>query len=184
MFGRLGPKKLRKARSIGCCLACARSLPGRVFQSGDGGLLIREAALNHGLNPDDFVPMAEIESRLDPYAHHPVPHASGLFQVLPATARQYKLDNVFDARANANAAAALWLDNRRALRKGLGRSPSPGEMYLAHQQGAGGAIKLITNPDEPATDVVGYGAVTRNGGTGDMTAETFASIWIDRFQQD
>jgi hypothetical protein len=146
--------------------------------------VVREAAVSHGLDPDDFLRMADIESGLDPYAYHPASRASGLFQFLPATARQYKLDNVFDARANANAAAALWLDNRRALRKGLGRSPTSGEMYLAHQQGAGGAIKLITRPDEPATEVVGYGAVTRNGGTGDMTAQKFASLWIDRFEQD
>ena len=126
---------------------------------------IREAAVSHDLDPDDFLRMAEIESGLDPYAYHPVSRASGLFQFLPATARQYKLDNVFDARANANAAAALCLDNRRALRKRLGRNPSPGEMYLAHQQGATGATKLLTQPDRPATEVVGYGAVTRNGGS-------------------
>ena len=145
---------------------------------------IREAALSHDLDPDDFLRMAEIESRLDPYAYHPVSRASGLFQFVPATARQYKLDNVFDARANANAAAALWLDNRRALRKSLGRSPSPGEMYLAHQQGATGATKLLTQPDRLATEVVGHGAVTRNGGSDEMTAQMFASLWIDRFEQD
>ncbi len=145
--------------------------------------LIRETALSHKLNPDDFVRLAEIESGLDPSAYHSGSRASGLFQFLPATARQYKLEAVFDPLANANAAAALWLDNRRALRRGLGRTPTPGELYLAHQQGATGAIKLITQPERPATEVVGYGAVTRNGGTEDMLAREFASMWINRFQQ-
>lgn len=146
--------------------------------------LIRETAERHGVNPDDFVRMAEIESRLDPWAYHPVSKASGLFQFLPSTAKQYKLKSVFDARANANAAAALWLDNRRALRRGLGRNPSPGEVYLAHQQGAGGAIRLLTHPDSPATAMVGADAITMNGGAGDMTAHDFADMWISRFQQD
>lgn len=145
--------------------------------------LIRETAQEHGLEPDHFVRMAEIESAFDPFAYHPVSQASGLFQFLPSTARQYKLDSVFNARANANAAAALWLDNARVLRKGLGRNPSPGEVYLAHQQGATGALKLLRNPKRPAGDVVGYDAVTMNGGTEDMTAHAFAAMWIDRFQR-
>ncbi len=145
--------------------------------------LIRETAQEHGLDPDHFVRMAEIESAFDPFAYHPDSRASGLFQFLPSTARQYKLQAVFNARANATAAAALWLDNARVLRKGLGRKPSPGEVYLAHQQGATGALKLLRNPNKPAGDVVGYDAVTMNGGTEDMTAYAFAAMWIDRFQR-
>lgn len=146
--------------------------------------LIRDTAESRGLDPDDFVRMAEIESGFDPFAVHPVSRASGLFQFLPATARQYKLTSVFDARANADAAAALWIDNARALRKGLGRDPSPGELYLAHQQGAGGAIRLLTHPNTRATDIVGEAAVTLNGGTDLMTADAFADMWISRFRQD
>jgi len=127
--------------------------------------------------------MAQIESGFDPFAYHPVSQASGLFQFLPATARQYKLNAVFNARANANAAAILWLDNARMLRKGLGREPSPGEVYLAHQQGATGAIKLLTNPERPAGEMVGYDAVTMNGGGQDMSAHAFTAMWIKRFQQ-
>ena len=80
--------------------------------------LVRDTAEKNKLDPDDFLRMAEIESGLDPHARHPVSGASGLFQFLPSTARQYKLKSVFDAQANANAAAALWSDNSRALKKG------------------------------------------------------------------
>jgi hypothetical protein len=146
--------------------------------------LIRETAKEHGVRPEAFVRTAEIESAFDPFAYHPVSRASGLFQFLPSTARQYKLEAVFNARANANAAAALWLDNTRALRKGLGREPTSAEVYLAHQQGATGAMKLLTNPTRPAGDLVGYNAVKMNGGTENMTAQAFAAMWIDRFQQD
>src|SRR5687768_7002971 len=146
--------------------------------------LIRETAQEHGVKPDALLRTAQIESAFDPFAYHPVSRASGLFQFLPSTARQYKLEAVFNARANANAAAALWLDNTRALRKGLGREPTSAEVYLAHQQGATGAMKLLTNPNRPAGDVVGYDAVIINGGTENMTAQAFAAMWIDRFQQD
>jgi hypothetical protein len=146
--------------------------------------LIKDTAINRGLDPDGFVRMAKIESGFDPYAFHPISKASGLFQFLPDTARQYRLKAVFDARANANAAATLWLDNSRMLRKGLGRRPTSAELYLAHQQGATGAIKLLSQPDRRAIDIVGYDAVTLNGGSPDMTAHAFASMWIERFQKD
>jgi hypothetical protein len=146
--------------------------------------IIQETAEAHNLNPADFARMAEIESRYDPNAYHPVSRAAGLFQFVPATAAQYGLKSVFNARANADAAAALWLDNERELRRKLERSPTPGEIYLAHQQGAGGAIALLTRPDELAVDVVGRDAVLLNGGRSDMTAKAFAAKWIDRFQQD
>ena len=70
-------------------------------------LRIRETAQEHGLNADDFLRMAEIESAFDPVAYHPVSRASDLFQFLPSTARQYQLSAVFNARANAKAAAAF-----------------------------------------------------------------------------
>jgi hypothetical protein len=143
--------------------------------------VIRETAQEHGLDADDFTRMAEIESAFDPFALHPVSRASGLFQFLPSTARQYKLNAAFNPRANADAAARLWRDNARMLRKRLGREPSPGELYLAHQQGATGATKLLMHPGKAAGDVVGYDAVTMNGGTEDMTARAFAAMWIDRF---
>ena len=146
--------------------------------------IIHHTAKSHGIDPEDFARMAEIESRLDPYAYHPVSKASGLFQFVPATAGQYKLEAVFNARENANAAAALWLDNARELRRGLKRNPTSGEIYLAHQQGAGGALGLLTRPDEPAIQIVGHGAVTLNGGTSDMTAKAFAAKWVDRFRQN
>ena len=161
--------------------ALALALTGR-FNEAVIVSLIRETAQSRGLDPDDFVRMAEIESGFDPNARHPISGASGLFQFMPSTARQYKLKAMFDARANANAAAALWLDNTRALRKGLGRKPKSGELYLAHQQGATGAIKLLTNPNAPATEIVGHDAVVLNGGTEDMIAQAFASMWISRFQ--
>jgi hypothetical protein len=146
--------------------------------------IVHETAETHGVDPEDFARMAEIESGFDPRAYHPISRASGLFQFIPSTAQQYKLEAVFNPEANANAAAALWLDNSRALRQGLRRNPTPGEIYLAHQQGATGAINLLMQPDKLAGEVVGYDAVTMNGGTAEMSAGMFAAKWVSRFQQE
>ncbi len=44
----------------------------------------------------------------------------------------------------------LLADRAAQLQKVLGREPSPTELYLAHQQGMGGAQAHMTNPEAPA----------------------------------
>ncbi|WP_050578701.1 transglycosylase SLT domain-containing protein [Sinorhizobium meliloti] len=142
--------------------------------------IIVEAAVQHGINPTDFLRVAEIESGFNPKAMHPKSRACGLFQFIPSTARSYGLTDCFNPRGNAEAAAALWLDNAARLRKALGREPSAGEQYLAHQQGLGGAIRLLANPEKLAREIVGPRAVTLNGGKLNMTAREFAQLWIKK----
>lgn len=140
--------------------------------------IILEVAVQQGINPKDFLRMAQLESGFNPRAMHPKSRACGLFQFIPSTARSYVLTDCFDPRANAEAAAALWLDNAARLRKALGREPSAGEVYLAHQQGLAGAIGLLTNPEKLAHEIVGPRAVILNGGNLNMTAREFAQLWI------
>lgn len=144
-------------------------------------ILVRDVAAARGIHPDDFVRIAEIESRLDPKAYNRLSKAAGLFQLLPGTAKQYKVADSFDARANAEAAARLLKHNAARLKKALGREPTAWELYLAHQQGAGGAIKLLKNPDKKAVEVVGRLPVLWNRGTEEMTAKQFATMWRDAF---
>jgi hypothetical protein len=109
--------------------------------------------------------------------------ATGIFQFTSPTARQYGLTDRTDINASADAAARLMRDNTAALTAALGRAPTTGELYLAHQQGAGGAITLLTHPDTPATQLVGNAAVTMNGGNANMTGSQFAGIWTNRANQ-
>jgi hypothetical protein len=116
----------------------------------------------------------------------------GLFQFQPATAEQYGLADRLDPKASAVAAARLMADNRAALSKSLGRDPSDWELYLAHQQGAAGAQRLIAGGDQPAIDVLAPAyngdmamaeqVIVQNGGSPDMTANQFASLWQQKFQ--
>lgn len=148
--------------------------------SGGLGALFQKAASDVGISPDYLTRTAFIESRGDPNAANPS-GAKGLFQFMPMTAKQYGLDNPNDPAASTLAAARLAADNRGILTKTLGREPTDAELYLAHQQGAGGASKLLANPNIPAVAVVGQQAVIQNGGSPDMTAGQFAKLWTDKY---
>lgn len=143
--------------------------------------MVEDMAVARGIDPLDFLAVAWIESRLRPLARNPKSTASGVFQFIARTARAYDLDDPFDARANVEAASRLWRDNKAALAEGLDREPTGAELYLAHQQGASGALRLIRGGSMPAYAIVGRDAVALNGGTGSTTAEAFLMIWAQKF---
>lgn len=72
-------------------------------------------------------------------------------------------------------------DNRTTLTNALGREPTQGELYLAHQQGAGGALGLLMNPDQDAETLIGHDAFANNRGKPGQTAGQFAQQWTSRF---
>jgi hypothetical protein len=133
-----------------------------------------------GLPPGYLAKTAQVESGNNPNARNPNSSATGLFQFVKATGQQYGLTNPLDPVASTDAAARLAADNKRALTQALGREPTAGELYLAHQQGAGGAVKLLANADAPAEAVVGPEAFRLNGGQPGMTAGQFASKWTSK----
>lgn len=91
-------------------------------------------------------------------------------------------DGRTDNAQQERAIQVLTGENQAYLTKALGRPPSPGELYLAHQQGAAGAAALLANPNELAATVVGEDAVRLNGGGPGMTAGQFAEKWIGKFE--
>jgi hypothetical protein len=142
--------------------------------------VIAAAAQRYGVNPTTLTGIGRIESGLNPNAQNPRSSAGGLFQFIDSTAGRYGLTNKFDPAMAADAAARLTRDNTASLAKVLGRDPTPGEIYLAHQQGAGGAAKLLSNPDAPAASIVGQKAVSLNGGQPGETAGQFAGHWTQK----
>jgi hypothetical protein len=142
--------------------------------------VIREAAARYGVDPTPWLRTARIESGGNPAAHN-ASGASGLFQFMPKTWAQYGRGDVNDPAANADAAMRLARDNTARFSSTFGRAPTPGEVYLMHQQGAEGATKLLQNPDAPAASLVGAQAVLQNGGRPDMTARDFAGLWTSKF---
>jgi len=145
--------------------------------------LIRRQALASGLDPNVMIRIAQIESGLNPNAKNPNSSASGLFQFINSTGRQYGLTNPFDAEQNTAAAMRFTSDNVGGLKRMLGRDPTPGEIYLAHQQGLGGAKQLLANPDVPAARLVGEKAVTLNAGNPGMSARDFVGLWGNKMNR-
>lgn len=128
------------------------------------------------------------ESSFNPTAVSPT-GATGLAQFTRGTGKQYGLvgpdgDQRADPVANLKALVALTNDNRNALTQALGRAPTDGELALAHQQGVGGAISLLsgkgvdpralavngvnpgTDPRQAAQQIMGY-----YGGSGGTPAQ-------------
>lgn len=146
------------------------------------GLLdaISASASRYGVDPNALQRIAWLESSGGRNVQNPNSSAGGPFQFIDSTARQYGLTDRYDINQSADAAARLTRDNAGHLRRVLGREPTPGELYLAHQQGAGGASKLLSNPNARAVDVVGADAVRLNGGNENMTAGEFANLWVNK----
>lgn len=108
--------------------------------------------------------------------------AAGHFAFMPETAQEYGLEDPNDLEQSADAAARYAANSVKVLSPVLGRAPTGPELYLAHQQGAGGARALLQNPTAMAADVVGVDAVRLNGGDpATMTAQDFVGFWNDRY---
>ena len=112
--------------------------------------IIEAEAKKRGIPPADLLRVAHLETggTFNPNVKNGS-GAKGLFQFTPTTAAHYGIaGNEFDARANTEAAATYYLDNRRAIvrqhsKNGLpylsgSAEPNGVDLYLAHQQGSGG----------------------------------------------
>jgi hypothetical protein len=143
-----------------------------------------QLASQEGNLPLKFVTkLAKIESSFNPKAKNKS-GAEGLFQFIPSTAENLGLEDPSNPQEAAIAFAEFTNMNKRILTRKLGRAPQEFELYLAHQQGAAGATKLLTaDPNEKAATVVGSTKrVTQNGGRADMTAEEFVQLWQTKYE--
>lgn len=129
--------------------------------------------------PSDYNPDASISSIVDgiinnesggnPNARNPYGSAGGLGQFidstwlgmidkyrpdLAGTDRSTLLNMKYDPALNKEMTARYVTENRNALQS-AGLPAGPGEVYLAHFLGAGGAINLLKNPpNTPLTSVL------------------------------
>lgn len=131
--------------------------------------------------PDNWLEVvAFIESSYDPQAIGITnADARGMFQFTPIALSDYPHDP-FNPEQNSEAAARYASNNMRYLAEGLGRDPTAFEIYLAHQQGGSGALKLLTAPpDALAADVRTRSAVS--GQNLDPDTTTVAQL-INKFK--
>lgn len=136
---------------------------------------------------DYYDRLAKVESGGDPLAKNPKSSAKGRYQFINSTAKQYGLDK-YDfgtpeyTQAEDQAVRKLTQDNYDFLKTKLNREPTHGELYLAHQQGAGGAEAILTaDPTQKAIDALGVDQVLNNGGNEDITLGEFQKKWTSKF---
>ena len=144
---------------------------------------INEENAKNGLPEGYLRKTAGAESGRNPNASSQVSSAGGLYGFTDATAKQYGLNDRFNPVESTKTAAALAVDNSKALAPVLGRAPNGAELYTAHNQGAPGAKALLANPNANAIAALtpaykgnakrARQAIINNGGTPDMTAGEF-----------
>lgn len=159
-----------------------------VRPAGRAAEIVAQAAGAAGENVDTALRIAQIESRMDPRARNPRSSAGGLFQFIDDTWRAFGGGDKFDPVLNARNGVRLLAQNREGLTRALGRPAQEWELYLAHQQGLGGARELLRDPNRSAVEALRAAgvrnpsrALTLNGGRAGMTAGEFAGLWREKF---
>lgn len=143
--------------------------------------------------------LIQIESSGDPGAV--TGRNYGLGQFGPQEMKRYGITNWRDPDQQINAIARERGEFASMLRGKLGRDPTPGELYLTHQQGvAGGPALMTADPNMPAwqairpyykTDAIAKQAITGNIPRGSplhgqpadaITAGDFKNYWVSKFE--
>ena len=156
------------------------ALQGVIGGLGSGGQTPSQPSIPSGGAGDYFGKLAQVESGGKADAVSPT-GARGVYQFMPSTWAQYGQGNINDPAAQNAAVQRLTADNRTALTQALGREPTAGELYLAHQQGAGGAIKLLSNPGATPAELGLARNVAVNGGNPNAPAAQFTQKWTSKF---
>lgn len=143
---------------------------------------IIEKARQYGLNPSDALGIAYIESRFNPLAGSNSSSAKGVYQFIDSTGKKYGLNSqtAYNADMNIDAGMRLMRDNIIQFRREFRRNPTVGEIYMMHQQGAGGLSKLLRTPNASAASVIGNNKLLKNGGKLNQTAGDFVDMWTGR----
>ena len=114
--------------------------------------------LFEGISENYLVKVARQESSMNPNAKAPGSSATGLWQFINSTwegqvrNHGHKYNIRGDMRTNPVASTLMMgeftQENRRILKRALGREPTEAELYTAHFMGAGGASTFLTKPDD------------------------------------
>jgi hypothetical protein len=110
--------------------------------------LINSAAAKYGLDPAALKRFVQIESGGDPNAT--TGSYMGLLQLSPTEFRARGGQNIFDPGQNLDVGAAKLAGESSAFAQKYGHAPDASDLYLIHQQGAGGAEAHMSNPSAPA----------------------------------
>jgi len=126
----------------------------------------------YGLPEGTIQGMSYRESQFGKLANRPGSQYQSEFQLGKAIRGKSGVTDTRDFQQTAEAAAKYAQENQAGLRAKLGREPTREELYMGHQQGLGGASKLISNPNASAASQIGQRFASANGGRG-MSSQQF-----------
>lgn len=129
--------------ALGLSAPRAPTRPAAGLNSGDIESLVTRVATEEGVPPSLALSMARTESGLDPAAVGPQTRfgrAQGLFQIMPAFARDYGVADAFDPENNARGAL-------RTLRANFERFGGWDKALAAHHAGAAAVDRAKGVPD-------------------------------------
>jgi hypothetical protein len=160
--------------------------PGVVAQS------VTQEAQNQGVDPVLALTTAKIESGMGVRPNNPNSQAFGVFGMMPGTWQQQGGGNPSDVTEQVRVGVKNLADSQRIANTALGGNAQPWQVYIVHQQGpAGGPALLTADPNTPAVDALtpaykgnskaALAAITANGGSGNMTAGQFLSMWQSNY---
>jgi hypothetical protein len=142
-----------------------------------------------GLDPMLVLTIVAIESDFRPAATSPLSSAGGLFQFLDATWTSEGGPKIGAGGKGNGFAASAPVDLQvkigcafvaktiKSLRTKLKREPSVVAVYMAHQQGLGGALKILqADPGDLIESVIGVDAAHNNRFDGFTVAQTIAKF--------
>lgn len=166
---------------------------------------IASAAEKHGVDPGLLATFARIESSGRPGAQ--TGSYKGLFQLSDSEFRKHGGEgDIFDAGANADAAARKLKAEAASFELQHGRAPTALDLYLVHQQGEAGYASHMARPDAPAWEnMAGTGEGRQKGaswakkaiwgnipddvkkrfpdGVESVTSQDFMNVWGEKVQR-
>ena len=148
----------------------------------DTGALFAGIEDKYGL-PSGYLNRAwQIESSAGQNMKSPSSSARGHFQFIEGTQKQMGLKDPYDLAESADAAGRYAAQNKKFLQLQGVEDPSAGHLYLAHQQGPLGAVRLLNAKDRSAGEAVGNPlAISGNRGDPNASGLTFANQIMNKF---
>ena len=150
----------------------------------DTGALFANLEDKYGLPSGYLNRTWQIESTSGKKMENPNSDARGHFQFIPGTQKMMGLKDPYDLAESADAAARYAAQNKELLKNNGIDNPTAAQLYLAHQQGGLGALRLMNSTDRPASNAVGSdAAIALNGGDPTMPGSAFANKTMAMFDK-
>jgi hypothetical protein len=139
---------------------------------------IADAAIQEGVSPNLALTTASIESGMG----RNLGSRGNIFQLGgPEKASVGGMGDDVDSQVQGG--VQFLAQKQKEIGAALGREPQPWEVYLAHQQGTGGAAALLAHPNTPAGQVVSPQNISANGGDPSAPASQFTGRIQQIYQQ-